>query len=107
MNLARLDQDLMDLLEELDKALDDLAGKEENHHKAEIAYKVAYAKSVLRAEGKTVAEREANATLAAEKEETQLGIAKVLVRAARANVDRIQTRISVAQTLVKSMGPLK
>lgn len=87
------------LSRDLDNAVRDMARLEELAAEAEARYRVAKAKALLAAEGKTAGEREAKATVACETSLLERDKSAALVRVQREHIKALHTRIDVGRTI--------
>lgn len=97
-DLLTIARDLNLLSSDLDQATEDLIEADAHAIEAEHAYKLAYAKAFMEASG-AVAVKETVALLASERERWDAEVAKQVLRASKARLDGIRTRIEVARSL--------
>jgi hypothetical protein len=108
---AVVEKRLIDLSKELDTSYEELVAAEHLYHQAKGQYEVQIASARLRvgkefaAQGvkATVGEREDMATTAAATELFALYTAEAVVKAARANAQRIRTQIDIARSVGTSV----
>ncbi len=93
------EQELRRLAKKLEERTDALAGLLHDAAQADVAYRIGYAKALLRAEAPTVAEREAHALLAVEAEFTDRKIAEAIADAARDSVRSLRDQLSAVQSI--------
>lgn len=94
---------LLSLAEELQNLDAELVGLEETAVDKAERLNVAHAKSLLAADGSTVAEREAQALLATEDERLASKLADVHVRATKRRIEVLRERIGIGRTVVASL----
>lgn len=85
----------------LTQAVDELGALEQSLVKEEGAYKVAFAKALLRGEG-SVSAREAQATIDTEELRTAFRCAEAKVRVQREHLKALHARIDVGRTYVST-----
>lgn len=104
---VQVERRLLDLSHEVDEAYESLRAAEMEFHTAKATYEVEYARATLQisAQAKTdesrptVAEKEARALLKVEAQRMALAAAEAVVRAARANANRLQTQVDLARSV--------
>ena len=97
-DLITIARDLSLLSADLDQATEDMIEADAHAVESEHDYKMAYAKAFMEASG-AVAVRETIALIASEQERWDAEVAKQVLRAAKARLDGIRTRIDVARSL--------
>jgi hypothetical protein len=97
-DLITIARDLSLLSADLDQATEDLIEADAHAVESEHSYKLAYARAFMEASG-AVAVKETVALLASEQERWDAEIAKQVLRAAKARLDGVRTRIDVARSL--------
>ena len=97
-NLITIAHDLSLLSADLDQATEDMIEADAHAIETEHAYKLAYAKAFLEASG-AVALKETTALIASEQERWDAEVAKQVLRASKARLDGVRTRIDVARSL--------
>jgi hypothetical protein len=100
---AAVEAEMRRLAEELEKRTSALAGLLETAASADVAFKLAYARAVLEAEGRTVPEREAQATLAVETELRERKHAEAVADACREAVRSLRDQLSALQSLNRNV----
>jgi len=96
---AQAEAELRRLARKLEAKCDELPGLLRAAGAADVAYKLAYAKALLRAEGDTVAEREARATLAVADELTTRKTTEAVADAAKESIRALRDQLSAAQSI--------
>jgi hypothetical protein len=96
---AQAEAELRRLARKLEERTDALAGLLETAAAADVAYRVAYAKALLRAEGRTVADREAIATLAVEHQLRDRKTTDAVADACREAVRSLRDQLSAVQSV--------
>jgi hypothetical protein len=86
------------LSDDLDHATEDMINADYHATDAEQKYRMAYAKAFLEAQG-TVQQKEQITVIATSTERYDMEIAKQILRASKANVDSIKSRIEVSRSL--------
>jgi anti-sigma regulatory factor (Ser/Thr protein kinase) len=104
----RVDDELRRLSRRLEAKADELAELAGAAAEADVAYKVEHAKALLRSALKTVAEREAEATILTERllrdKRTKEAVAEACKEACRATRDQLSACQSIASNLRAEMG---
>jgi hypothetical protein len=96
---AMVERRLYALSTELDEATATVQQAETDYLAAKTAYELAYAKSYLSVDGKNMKERECRALIACEEERQALVNAEALIKAHKANVQRIYTHVDIARSV--------
>ena len=97
-NLMTIANDLNMLVTDLDRATIDMVEADAHATEAEHNYRVAYAKAFLEAQG-TVQQKEQTTILATEPERWDMEVARQILRASKAQMDAVRTRIDVGRSL--------
>lgn len=104
---ADIEKRLMNLSRDLDSVFEDLVNAERSYHKNKATYEISLARARMEyATGVTkyrVQEIEDLALLEVEELHHVLAEAEVLVKAARANVNRIRTQVDIARSVGSSV----
>jgi hypothetical protein len=95
----QVEAELRRLAHKLEERTDALAGLLQAGAEADVAYRLAYAKALLAAEGTTVAEREARATLATQVELTDRKTTEAVADAGREAVRSLRDQLSAVQSV--------
>jgi hypothetical protein len=95
-----LENELERLLDGMTIALAELERHSETAAQAEVAYKVKYAKEVLRSERKTVTEREHEATVRCEKELWERAVSERLEKVAREKLAAYRASMDSVRSLM-------
>jgi hypothetical protein len=96
---AAAEAELRRLARKLEERTDALAGLLRTAAEADVAYKLAYARALLRAAGDTVSEREAAATLAVADELRDRKTTEAVADACREAVRSLRDQLSACQSL--------
>jgi hypothetical protein len=96
---AAVEAELRRLAHKLEDRTDALAGLLKTAAEADVEHKLAYAKAILKAEGGTVAEREAAATLAVEAELRDRKASEAVADACREAVRSLRDQLSAVQSV--------
>jgi ribosomal protein L13E len=107
----QIENRLYTLSKEVDQAHADLVECETKYHLAVAQYEIGLAKTRLEFSGKTsptgrnytVGEREDMALIANQEQHLTLAVEEAKVKAARANVQRLQTQVKIAQSMSASV----
>lgn len=98
---------LYDLSKEIDVAHDELVGAEKNYHTAKAAFEVAIARARINIGLNNMKLRVGDvadkALLECEKEWHEIQYAEALVKAARANAQRVRTQVDIARSIGTSV----
>jgi hypothetical protein len=96
---AATEAELHRLTKKLEERTDALAGFLEAAAEADVAYRFAYAKALLRADGDTIPIREANATLAVEQELWDRKTTEAVADACRETVRSLRDQLRAVQSV--------
>lgn len=96
---ASIENEIRRLARKLEQKTDDLADLFEAAAKAEVTYKVEFAKAVLASNGKTVGEREAEATEQCAGLYFDRKVAEAVADAARESVRSMRDQLSAVQSV--------
>jgi hypothetical protein len=96
---AATEEELRRLAHKLEAKTDDLAPLLQDAAEADVAYRLAYARALLCAEGKTVGEREAEATILTEKYLTERKVTEAIADACRESVRSLRDQLSAVQSV--------
>ena len=96
---TEVEAELVRLADRLEHKSDELAGLLEAAAKADVAFRLAHARALLRADGDTVAEREAEATLAVEAELRERKTTEAVADACREAVRSLRDQLSAVQSV--------
>jgi hypothetical protein len=96
---AQVEAEIRRIAHRLEDRTDSLGALLEAAAEADADFKVAYAKALLQAEGDTVSEREARATLAVAAELRDRKHTEVIADAARESVRSLRDQLSALQSL--------
>jgi hypothetical protein len=107
----QIENRLYQLSKEVDTAHGDLVECETKYHLAVAQYEIGLAKSRLELAGRssptgrnyTVGEREDMALIANQEQHLVIAVEEAKVKAARANVQRLQTQVKIAQSMSASV----
>lgn len=100
---AALEDELRRVAKKLEAQTDDLAPLLQSAAEAEVAYKLAYARALLGAEGKTVGDREAEATILTERQYTDRKIKEAVADACRESVRSLRDQLSAVQSVNRNV----
>lgn len=95
----QIERRLMELSGLIDAAHDELARTEAEYHQAKAEFEAAYAKAFMRADEKNADACKQRAVLDTEDEKARLAIAEASVRAARANVNRLEQQVDITRSV--------
>jgi len=96
---AEVEAELARLADRLEQKSDELAGLLRAAAEADVAYRLAHARATLQAEGDTVADREAEATLAVEAELTERKTTEAVADACRETVRSLRDQLRAVQSV--------
>lgn len=96
---ASIENEIRRLARKLEQKTDDLAELFETAAKAEVTYKIEFAKQVLSSSAKTVGEREAAATAACAGLYFDRKVAEAVADAARESVRSMRDQLSAVQSV--------
>jgi hypothetical protein len=96
---TQTENELRRLAHKLEAKSDELAGLLRAAAEADVAYRLAYAKALLRAKGDTVGEREAAATLVVADELTARKVSEAVADACRESVRALRDQLSAVQSV--------
>lgn len=96
---AAVEAELERLSLKLKKKSDELAGLLEAAARADVAFRLSYAKALLRADGDTVSEREAEATLATADELTERKTNGAVADAARESIRSLREQLGACRSI--------
>lgn len=100
---ASVEAELRRLCKKLEERTDSLAQLLHAAAEAEVAYRAEFAKALLKSDAKTVAEREAEATLATEDHLYARKTSEAVADACREAVRSLRDQISAVQTVSRSV----
>lgn len=96
---AQVEQRLYQLSDELDAAVVEVQQAETDYLTAKSNYEIAFARAYMTVDGKNMREREARALLACVEQREELVRAEALVKAHKANSQRIYTHVDIARSV--------
>ena len=96
---VQAERELRRLARKLESRTDDLAGLLREAAEAEVEYRVEHAKALLRAEGGTIAEREAVAMIAVERLLLDRKVKEAVADACRESVRSLRDQIRAVQSV--------
>jgi hypothetical protein len=96
---AQAERELRRLAQKLEERTDALAGFLRDAAAADVSYRLAHARALLRAEGDTVGEREAHALLAVENELRERKATEAVADAAKESVRSLRDQLSAVQSV--------
>jgi hypothetical protein len=100
---SQTETELRRLAHKLEARTDDFAGLLQAAAEADVAFKVAYATALLKADGDTVGAREARATLAVETELRERKHTEAIADACREAVRSLRDQLSALQSLNRNV----
>lgn len=95
----QIEQRLMDLSGLIDTAHDDLRTAEEEFHAAKSEFEITYARAFIGADEKNAEACKHRAVLDTRDEKVRLAKAEAIVRAARANVNRLEQQVDITRSV--------
>lgn len=96
---AMVERRLYQLGDELDGVVVEVQQAETDYLTTKSAYEIAYARAYLSVDGKNMREREARALLACVEEREALVRSEALIRAHKANAQRLYTHVDIARSV--------
>jgi hypothetical protein len=96
---AEAEAELTRLSAKLEEKSDELPGRLQTAAEADVAYRLAYARALVRAEGDTVSEREAGATLAVETELRDRKYSEAIADACRESIRSLREQLRACQSI--------
>jgi hypothetical protein len=95
----QIENRLMELSSLIDTAHGDLRAAEEEYHAAKADFEVTYARAFLDADEKNAEATKSAAVLATQEQKKRLAAAEAIVRAARANVARLEQQVDITRSV--------
>ena len=95
----QIERRLMDLAATIDEAHLELQGAEQEYHVAKAAFELAFARAFMGADERNAEACKHSAVLKTEDEKKRLAIAEACVRAARANVARLEQQVDITRSV--------
>lgn len=95
----QIENRLIELSRLIDEAQDDLSAAEREYHAAKANFEVSFAKAFLAADEKNAEACKHSAVLKTDMERSRLAVAEAVVRAARANVSRLEQQVDITRSV--------
>lgn len=90
---------LRSLADDLDSAQDHLQNAEHRYHAAKAAFEVQFARAFMASDESSAEARKQDAVLRTAEEKQELAVAEATVRAARANVARLEQQVDITRSV--------
>ena len=95
----QIENRLFQLSQLIDEAQNELAAAEKEYHAAKADFEVAFAKAFLAADEKNAEACKHSAVLKTDMQRSRLAVAEAVVRAARANVSRLEQQVDITRSV--------
>lgn len=101
---TQIESEILRLSDELERATGELADLSERSARAEVTHKLRYFQALIRAEGKTMAEREARAHLRTAVSYEERKLAEALRESGLERCRSLRSQLSAVQTVGRLVG---